>query len=372
MHNRYTPHFGVPCVYCAAAAEEASAGDSRAPERLAHLYLCRELSTYRIAELTGLDRQRVTRALHRAGVPLRARERRLRPLRRLADPPNLPQLVAELYETKKPSSRDIAVVTGVPERTIRDRLLRYGIRIRSRGGWNREDRRTLPEGELRELYEQLGMTASQVGMLVGASRNTVLRSAHALGIPVRLGGAVALSGPDEIELVKALYEDEFIGSVLQAYDVPPVPPGGPIWARFPEPIPLSAPLVKDLYWHCGAALNHIELLTGQPAMTVRGFMHREGIPLRPPAGRSPFLRRWRTGLADDAEPDRPERYVRPQSVPRTVPRCDRPGNATSAVKPSYLTRQIQAKDTVGVQEGLEPGTLRRAVVDRQIVQQPEH
>ena len=65
------------------------------------------------------------------------------------------------------------------------------------------------------------MTASQVGMLVGASRNTVLRSAHALGIPVRLGGAVALSGPDEIELVKALYEDEFIASVLQAYDVPP-------------------------------------------------------------------------------------------------------------------------------------------------------
>ena len=59
---------------------------------------------------------------------------------------------AELYETKKLSSRDIAVVTGVPERTIRDRLLRYGIRIRSRGGWNREDRRTLPEGELRELY----------------------------------------------------------------------------------------------------------------------------------------------------------------------------------------------------------------------------
>lgn len=68
-----------------------------------------------------------------------------------------------------------------------------------------------------------------------------------------------------------------------------------VWQRFPEPIPLTAPLVKDLYWSCGAALSHIELLTGQPAMTVRGFMRRAGIPLRNPAERSPFLRRWREG-----------------------------------------------------------------------------
>ena len=44
-----------------------------APARLAHLYLCEGLSTYGIAQLTGLDRQRVTRLLHRAGVPLRPR-----------------------------------------------------------------------------------------------------------------------------------------------------------------------------------------------------------------------------------------------------------------------------------------------------------
>jgi hypothetical protein len=138
MHDRYTPPFGAPCAYCTAGADEAFAGDSWPPERLAHLYLCRQLSTYRIAQLTGLDRQRVTRTLHRAGVPLRARGAgRLRPLRRRADPPNLPQLIAELYETKKLSSRDIAAVTGMPERTLRDRLRRYGIQMRSRGGWNR-------------------------------------------------------------------------------------------------------------------------------------------------------------------------------------------------------------------------------------------
>ena len=271
------------------------------PERLAHLYLCRGLSTYRIAELTGLDRQRVTRMLHRAGVAIRPRGAgRLRPVRRRGDPAGLAQLMAGLYEVCGLSSRQIADITDLPERTVRDRLHRYGVRARSRGGWNREDRRTVPAETLRDLYERLGLTADEVGALIGASRQTVLRSAHALGIPVRIGGAVPLSGPEEIELVSALYEDDLIASVLETHDIPSILPGGPVWARFPEPIPLSAPLVKDLYWFCGVGLSHIELLTGQPAMTVRGFMRREGIPLRPPGGRTPFLRRWRTGRAPSA------------------------------------------------------------------------
>jgi hypothetical protein len=301
MQDRRTSSSGVPsddlappCAYCA-AGEEGIAADLWAPEWLAHLYLCRGLSTYRIAELTGADRQRVTRTLHRAGVALRPRGAgRFRPLRRAHDLPGLPQLITELYEVARLSSRQIAAITGLPERTVRERLRRYGIRARSRGGWNREDRRTVPAETLHDLYEQLGMTAAEVGQLIGTSRNTVLRSAHALGIPVRTGGAVPLSGPDQIELVRALYEDDLIASVLNAHDIPRVLPDGPIWQRFPEPVPLSTPLVKELYWHCGAGLSHIELLTGQPAMTVRGFMRREGIPVRHPGGRTPFLRRWRT------------------------------------------------------------------------------
>ncbi len=310
MQDRHTWSSSVPgdslappCAYCAAGAEEIVAADQWPPERLAHLYLCRGLSTYRIAELTGLDRQRVTRALHRAGVALRARGAgRFRPLRRPDDRPGLPQLIAELYEVARLSSRQIAAITGLPERTIRARLRRYGIRARSRGRCSREDRRTVPAATLRDLYEQLGMTADEVGKLIGTSRSTVLRSAHALGVPVRTGGgAVPLSGPEEIELVKALYEDDLVASVLDVRDIPRIAPGGPIWERFPEPVPLSAPLVKDLYWYCGAGLSHIELLTGQPAETVRGFMRREGIPLRHPGGRTPFMRRWRTrqGQAGD-------------------------------------------------------------------------
>lgn len=260
MQDRTFPFPSAPgdrlvpvCAYCAIGTDEGDTANDRVPERLAHLYLCRGLSTYRIAELTGLDRQRVTRALHRAGVALRPRGAgRFRPPRRRDDPPGLAQLMAELYEVARLSSRQIAAITGLPERTIRDRLRRYGVRIRSRGRWNREDRRAVPAEIIHDLYSQLGMTAAEVGESIGTSPNTVLRSAHVLGVPVRIGGIAPLSGPDEIELVKALYNDVLVASVLGAHDIAHVPPGNPNWARFPEPVPLSAALVKDLYWYCGA------------------------------------------------------------------------------------------------------------------------
>jgi hypothetical protein len=160
--------------------------------------------------VTGLDRQKVTRVLRRAGVSLRARGAgRLRPLRR-EDPPELPRLLADLYEDGRLSSPQIAAVTGMPDRTVRDRLRRYGITIRTRGGWNREDRRTIPAEVLDQLYSELGMTADEVGRRLGASRSTVLRSAHALGVPVRVGGAVPDQGPEKIELVAALYADPLV------------------------------------------------------------------------------------------------------------------------------------------------------------------
>ena len=78
----------------------------------------------------------------------------------------------------------------------------------------------------------------------------MLRDAHALGIPVRSGGAVPL---DEIELVAALYADPAVVAVLTARGVPRVPTGGSLADRFPRPVALASPLVKDLYWGCGVA-----------------------------------------------------------------------------------------------------------------------
>ncbi|MDQ2875916.1 MAG: hypothetical protein M3Y33_14455, partial [Actinomycetota bacterium] len=180
-------------------------------------------------------------------------------------------------------------------RTVRDRLRELGIQPRTRGSWQREDRRTLPAGSLRALYTADGLSADDVGRKLNASRKIVLRTAHELGLPVRSGGAVEQPGPDEIRLIEALYGDELIAAVLARHGIRPAPAGGPIWQRFPQPVPLTPQLVTDLYWDCGTGLDHIELLTGQPAETVRGFMRRAGIGIRHPGGRSPFLRRWRAG-----------------------------------------------------------------------------
>ena len=61
------------CAYCPDGGREPAAADRWPPERLAHLYLCLGLSTYEIAGHSGIDRQRVTRLLRRAGVPVRPR-----------------------------------------------------------------------------------------------------------------------------------------------------------------------------------------------------------------------------------------------------------------------------------------------------------
>jgi len=300
---RLPPESPAPaCRYCRADAEsdqlaQAPLGATQETPWLAHLYLCLGLSTYTIAERTGVDRQRVTRALRKSGVPLRPRGAgRLRPERRDWNP-DLPRLISALYEGARLDSRQVAAILGMPERTVRDRMRRYGIAARTRGGWNREDRAKVSAEVLEYLYSELGMTAAEVGGRLGMSGNTVLRNAHAFGIPVRSGGIVPLAGPDDIELVTALYADPLIDAVLTAHAVPRVPAGGPLTDRFPRPVPLTIALVKDLYWGCGAGLSHIELLTGQPSESIRGFMRRAAIPVRHPGGRTPFLRRWRSGNA---------------------------------------------------------------------------
>ena len=259
---------------------------------LAHLYLCDGLSTYRLAQLTGVDRQRINRLLRRAGVPLRARGvGGTRPQRRSPDPPDLAALLADLYLSRRLTTRQIGELLGMPEKRVRDRLCRHGIQVRTRGAWQRENRRSLPADTLRTLYLQYGLTADEVGREVDASRKIVLRSAHDLGLPVRAAVAVPSAAPAEIMLIRELYTDELVQATLVRHNIVPVPAGAPIWQRFPEPVPLTRQLVTDLYWICGLAFSHVELITGQPASTVRGFMQRSGLASRPPGQRSPFLRR---------------------------------------------------------------------------------
>jgi hypothetical protein len=80
---------------------------------------------------------------------------------------------------------------------------------------------------------------------------------------------------------------------MARHGLPRVPPGGPLWQRFPVPLRVTGELAAELYVSCGLGFTHIELLTGQPAASIGRMLRSTGIALRPPGGRSPFLRRWR-------------------------------------------------------------------------------
>ena len=104
-------------------------------ERVSHLYECEQLSTYRIAEILGIDRQRVGRMLHRSGIVVKPRGagRRRRPNPR-------EELVEDLYVRGRLSSTEISALTAIPSRTVRDWLRGRDVAMRSRGRMTREDR----------------------------------------------------------------------------------------------------------------------------------------------------------------------------------------------------------------------------------------
>lgn len=263
------------------------------PERVIHLYACQGLSTYRVGDITGVGRQRVTRILHRAGVTVKANGAG-RPRLPRTPVPEIPDAVlAALYLTGRLTSAGIETLTGIPARTVRRRLSGYGVPMRTKGGFNREDRAAISAALLTEMYVRQGLTAAEVGVVLGLSRRTVLRSAHDEGLPVRIGGPPPQVGPTAIELIDALYSDDDVQHAIERHGLPRVPPGGPLWQRFAAPFRLTSELAEELYVSCGLALTHIELLSGQPAETVRKLLRAAGVTLRPPGGRSPFLRRWR-------------------------------------------------------------------------------
>jgi hypothetical protein len=269
-------------------------------EQIGHLYQCEELSTYRIAEIAGLSRQRVNRLLKQMGIAIQprgtGRRRRVRAT-------TSAEALRDLYLADRLSVRQISARTGIPEQEVRDRLRADRVQLRNRGSCNREDRTAAPPDAVAELYVRAGLSAAETGQILGVSGQIILRTAHDQGLPVRLGGPDPHRGPTDIELVHALYADPMVRQVLDVHGLPVVPAGGAIWERFPQPLPLAAALATELYLGCGLSITHIELLSGQPAETTRGLLHRNGVQLRPPGGRSPFMRRWRVNPASLSGPD---------------------------------------------------------------------
>jgi hypothetical protein len=189
------------------------------PERAAHLYACQGLSTYKIAAVTSTDRQRITRQLRKAGIAVKPRGAGRRETRAPEDE-QLDALMAALYLEQRMPSSQVAGITGIPDRTVRQRLRARGVPMRTRGRYNREDRVTISPDDLTALYVRAGLSADETGGLLGVSRRIVLRSAHDQGLPVRVGGSPPASGPAEIELLAALYADPQARRVLARHGIP--------------------------------------------------------------------------------------------------------------------------------------------------------
>lgn len=274
--------------------ERSARPEAPTDEQLVHGYLAEGLSTRQLAARYGVRRVVIAERLHAAGVELPPRGRgRRRADRRWVGPADLPALLVDWYVRERLTSAEIAERLGVAERTVRNRLVEYGIEVRSRGRCNREDRGAVPTEELIELYVDAGLTAAEVADKLGCAARTVLRTAHDLGLAVRIGGPPPAAGPTEIELVEALYADLLVAGVLAAHDIAPVPAGAAIFERFPRPLQVEDQVLRELYVDAGISTRHIELLTGLPATAVARRLHGCGIPLRTPGGRTPFLRRWR-------------------------------------------------------------------------------
>ncbi|MGB6458308.1 MAG: hypothetical protein WBH47_27870 [Streptosporangiaceae bacterium] len=282
------------CPHALSADWRLGAPSIEIPVIVSHLYVCEGLSTYRIGQLVGMNRQRVGRLLAQARVPVKPRGAgRRRPLSE--EDAAAADALARLYVEAGLTTVQISVLTGVPARTVRDRLRARGVRMRTKGRLNREDRSTVPADAIAELYVAAGLSAADVGRLLGVSGQIVLRAAHDEGLPVRVGGPEPSSGPAEIELIDALYADPLVQHALARHGIARSPAGGAIWQRFPVPLRLSPDLATELYVSCGLSARHIELLTGQPSQTILRLLDAQGVGRRPAGGRSPFLRRWRAG-----------------------------------------------------------------------------
>jgi hypothetical protein len=277
----------------AATSPVSALPDSDVKALVTHLYVCRELSTYQIGDVVGMNRQRVQRLLARAGVPVKSRGAGRSRRRRDAGQDALTDLMVRLYRDSGWTAAQVSALTGVSETTVRDKLRARGVRIRTRGRLNREDRVDVPADVLVRLYVAAGLSAAETGRLLGVSRQVILRTAHDEGLPVRMGGPEPRHGPAEIQLIDALYADPLVQRALSRYGVPLRPEAGPIWQRFPVPQPLSPQLAAELYVRCGLGVRHIELLTGQPSQTVLRLLAAHGVARRPAGGRTPFMRRWR-------------------------------------------------------------------------------
>ena len=298
-------------------------------DELRHLYIDQRLSTLQIAQRTGMSTSGVGAALQRAGIPRRGAgeltvddqtlqrlyveerldtdqlaarfdvppwtiRRRLRTagIHRPAGSPPGGFVPAETelrarYVDGQASLAELATHYQVPATTVRRWLELRGIPLRQVAksqGARAGDPVRLSREELWGLYVEQGLTATQIGDHVGATKNIITAALHAQRIPVRPPGP---SRRPPVVLLDALYADAAIAAVLHRHGIPRRPQAGWLRKRWPEPVEPSQAALEELYMDVGLSAAHISLLTGLQATGVRTRLQRAGLQTRG-SSRSPW------------------------------------------------------------------------------------
>ena len=286
------------------------AGPAVSDVQVAEMYRVEPITASEIARRLGISDGRVLAALQREGVAIdparHAAVNRAVGARRRGTVPSLPAEDAELavryYQEQGWSYRMIGEELGVSGAKVRAELQRRGVPVHHRqpiGPGSRASRtEATPVEKLRKLYVESEWSAQDVAAQLDSTIHVVLRTGHAHGVPIRQGGGGRPAVTAAVAVIDGLYRDDQISEVLERHAVPRRPAGGDIAVRFPEPVPLTAQLLDELYNEAGCSSTQIELLTGQPQIVVRANMHRLGMPLRP-EHMSPALLRLRAAARQD-------------------------------------------------------------------------
>jgi hypothetical protein len=221
-----------------------------------------------------------------AVVRRRRQSRLLRPPNKVRPPISRDRLVRQLATGT--TRADIATAHHVGLATVTRWCTHYGIDVvgppRPAAGHGFE----LDGKELRRLYVGEQWTAKQIGSHFGVDPTLVTFALHSHRIPVRHGANGSQS--DAVVLLDALYADPDVVAVLEHHRIPLRCRAGRLVRLFPQPVPLAAALVIELYRDVGLSTTHISLLTGHSTSNVCEVLRHHGTPTRP-SSRSPWYER---------------------------------------------------------------------------------
>jgi predicted DNA-binding protein YlxM (UPF0122 family) len=275
-------------------------------DELRRLYIEDGLSTPAIAERLSVTATGVSAALRRCEIPVRPIGTEL----------TIP--TEQLHHDMDQGLRDaeIAEVYGVATWAVRRRLRSEGIRRpHAKPDYTRPSppvdelvrmyvdeeaglaeiasQHQVPHGTVRRWLDNAGIERRSTPRRASVGRQVeltaeLLTELHGFGIPVRPPGPRREPRPPTLE---RLYNDPDISNVLNRRRVPVVRTPGPLRTRFPDPAPLTARLVSDLYLDVGLSAAKISLITGHTETAVRVALQQAGIAARDESTRSPWSRR---------------------------------------------------------------------------------